>query len=296
MTQLTFRQIEVLHALLSAQGLTAGAERLNVPQSNASATLAKARRIFADPLLVRGKQKMTLTDEGARVLKECSAILSALSALEAGRSRYDPLIDDGVLRIAAVDYVQAAILPRAVAAIRRLAPNLKMALLPMNRFSLELSLENDELDLAIMPIGHAPQSLRIANLSSETFVCVVRRDEHRSDNLDIETYCRLPHILTSPSRANFRGELDDALEERGLSRRIVTTTSNFFSALSLVREAGGIVTVPKRLAALVDDDLAVLEPPIEVRGFDLVLCWHPKMHGSERHQMLRTALLDSVVL
>lgn len=117
MMNLTFRQIEVLHALLSAQGLTAGADRLNIPQSNASAILVKAHRLFDDPLLVRSKSGMSFTEEGNRVLEACSRVIASLSSLHADRSIYDPCEDDGRLLIAAVDYMQAAILARGIASV-----------------------------------------------------------------------------------------------------------------------------------------------------------------------------------
>ncbi|MEM7667431.1 MAG: LysR family transcriptional regulator [Pseudomonadota bacterium] len=293
MIDLTLRQIEVLHAALSARGLTAAANRLGLPQSNMSATLAKARRIFGDSLLVRSGSVMALTEEGARVLEVTERLLEDVEALSANRVHYDPKDDDGEFRIAAVDYVQAAILSASIAALRRAAPNLRTALVPLDRLSVRESLEAGEIDLAVTTSGYAPDGLRVAPLVSETFVCVTRRDDLDGETLDIDTYCRLPHILTSPTRANFRGEVDETLAKDDRSRRILASTSNFFAALALLREVGGVVTAPRRLAASLDGDYDLHEPPVSMAGFDLVLCWASRVHTNKRHRSLRDVILST---
>ncbi|MEM8827193.1 MAG: LysR family transcriptional regulator [Pseudomonadota bacterium] len=293
MIDLTLRQIEVLHAALSARGLTAGADRLGLPQSNMSATLAKARRLFGDSLLVRSGSGMALTEEGGRVLEATRRLLENVDALSADRAHYDPQEDEGAFRIAAVDYVQAAVLPASIAALRRAAPNLRTALVPLDRLKARESLEAGEIDLAVTTSGYAPDGLRVAPLVSETFVCVTRRDELGGDALDIDAYCRLPHILTSPTRANFRGEVDDVLAEDGRKRQIAASTSNFFSALSLLQAIGGVVTVPRRLATSLGGDYDLHEPPVSLAGFDLVLCWASRVHTNKRHRSLRDVILST---
>ncbi|MEM8796305.1 MAG: LysR family transcriptional regulator [Pseudomonadota bacterium] len=293
MIELTLRQIEVLHAALSARGLTSGADRLGLPQSNMSATLAKARRIFGDSLLVRSGSGMALTEEGARVLEITERLLENADALSTDRSSYDPLKDEGEFRIAAFDYVQAAILPAGISALLRTAPNLRTAFLPLDRLSVRESLEAGEVDLAVTTSGYAPDGLRVAPLMTETFVCVTRRGELKGDTLDIDTYCGLPHILTSPTRANFRGEVDEALAREDRSRRILASTSNFFAALAVLREVGGVVAIPKRLATGLGSEYDVYEPPVALAGFDLVLCWASRVHTNKRHQSLRAIILES---
>ncbi|MBW4706431.1 LysR family transcriptional regulator [Roseobacter sp. YSTF-M11] len=294
MIDLTLRQIEVLNAALSARGLTAAADRLGLPQSNMSATLAKARRIFGDSLLVRSGSGMSLTEEGARVLEVTARLLEDVDALSADRTHYNPREDDGEFRIAAVDYVQAAVLPASISALRELAPKLRIALVGLDRLTLRQSMEAGEIDVAVTTSGYAPDGLRVAPLVSETFVCVTRRGELAGEALDIDSYCRLPQILTSPTRANFRGEVDHVLAKDGRKRHIAASTSNFFSALSLLKEIGGVITLPKRLAETLGDEYRIYEPPIRIGGFDLVLCWVPKVHSSERHTHHRNAILNSV--
>lgn len=293
MIDLTLRQIEVLHAALSARGLTAAADRLGLPQSNMSATLAKARRIFGDSLLVRSGSGMSLTEEGARVLEVTARLLEDVDALSADRTHYDPQDDDGEFRIAAVDYVQAAILPTSIAALRETAQNLRTALVPLDRLKVREALEAGDVDVAVTTSGHAPDGLRVAQLVSESFVCVTRQGDLDSDMLDIDTYCRLPHILTSPTRTNFRGEVDDVLATEGRSRRILASTSNFFAALAVLKVAGGVVTVPKRLATDLGGEYSVHETPVSLAGFDLVLCWASRVHTNKRHKSLRAVILDS---
>jgi len=53
-----------------------------------------------------------------------------------------------------------------------------------------------------------------------------------------------------------------------------------------------IALVPSRLLRGGNADLAILEPPIEIPGFDVIAAWHPRVDKDAAHQWLRTRLVE----
>ena len=53
-----------------------------------------------------------------------------------------------------------------------------------------------------------------------------------------------------------------------------------------------VALLPARLLRENDRRLVVLEPPIEIPGFDVIAVWHPRVDKDVSHRLLRTRLAD----
>jgi DNA-binding transcriptional LysR family regulator len=148
-------------------------------------------------------------------------------------------------------------------------------------------------DLSIGIYGELPPEMRIRQLVTDRFVCVVRKDHPAvKQRLSLDQFLQLEHIQVAP-RGKPGGYIDDVLRERGLERRVTRAVPYFMTGLTLVSQTDYVLTVSERLARTVAPQLGlrILEAPLPLRPYALQLVWHPRLDGDEAHRWLRDALL-----
>lgn len=65
-----------------------------------------------------------------------------------------------------------------------------------------------------------------------------------------------------------------------LERRIVARVPYFLGAIRIVATSDLVVTLPARLAqAATLPGLALRRPPLDVKGFDVLVLWHERFAG-----------------
>lgn len=96
-----------LHALLMERSVTKGAERVEVGQPAMSASLAKLRRLFDDPLLVRHGRRLKPTPLAESLVLQVDELLVDIRALSGPGASFDPSVDHRVFTVVASDYVMA---------------------------------------------------------------------------------------------------------------------------------------------------------------------------------------------
>lgn len=88
--------------------------------------------------------------------------------------------------------------------------------------------------------------------------------------------------------------VDDALDERGLSRRIAYYTSSFLLALPIVLKTDCVLTAPATLINVGVDGLHVMEPPLEMPVVKVYGGWHPNWTVDAKHKWVRNLLFEGM--
>src|SRR5262245_41235183 len=136
-----------LDALLSEKSVSRAALRLKRSQPAVSAALARLRDILNDRLLVRRGAGMVPTPYGKSLEAPLRSVLSALARTLEPRS-FDPSASTQLFRIATNDYTSFTLFPRFMRRLRRVAPNVRIELWPIDE-NVGERLSNCELDLAV---------------------------------------------------------------------------------------------------------------------------------------------------
>jgi len=112
-----------------------------------------------------------------------------------------------------------------------------------------------------------------------------------SGSVDLERFLSTPQAILSSREGNCR-LVDEALEQRGLSRHAVVTTPHLFAIPYLVRTTGVVATVPESVAQLLASlfGLAVSPPPLEISS----MVWHVFYHRDTAHAWLRARVLEAL--
>lgn len=105
------------------------------------------------------------------------------------------------------------------------------------------------------------------------YACVVDPAHWTTAGLDIEHFVATEHILVSSG--GFVGLVDEALAERGVSRRVLAATTHFAALPHLLKGTRAIATIPEHAAASIANmtGLRVLPCPLPLPQFPIELGW-----------------------
>lgn len=283
-----------LDVLLAERNVTHAARRLSLSQPALSAQLRQLRELFRDPLLLPAARGMTPTARALELQAPLREMLATLSGLVAERQPFDPGTATHTFRIATTDSIQAVVCVPLIARLRSLAPNVRVALFPVDSARLAEQLASGEIDLTLVTPQAMPPSLKSRALYDETFLCLLRHSHPAAARpLDLDTFCSLDHVLTSPAGGGFSGVVDEVLDKLGRSRRVVVSLNSFLLAPELVAESDLVCTVPTRLARRWRGRLNVMAPPCEVGAFSIHMGWHPRAHSDPAQRWLREQVAEA---
>ncbi|WEK07427.1 MAG: LysR family transcriptional regulator [Candidatus Pseudomonas colombiensis] len=290
---LDFNLLKTLDALLDERSVTRAAERLSLTQPAVSGMLTRLRESFGDPLFVRAQRGMVPTLRAEQLAVPVKQLLSDIEQMLQPQA-FDPATAQMTVSLASTDYALRAVVVPFLSALRLQAPNIRVAVQPVDVQHLAGQLDRGDIDLALVTPDSTALGLHTAALFDERYVCVMRagHPDAAAKTWSLERFCSLDHVLVSPSGGSFQGVTDQALARIGRSRRVTLSVTSFLVLPEILRTSDLIAVVPRRLA-LHADGLVMLEPPVEVPGFSKTLAWHERTHHDPGQQWLRTLLIDT---
>ncbi|WP_229506851.1 LysR family transcriptional regulator [Pseudoduganella rivuli] len=292
--RLDLNLLVTLDVLLAERNVTRAAQRLHFSQPSVSVHLAKLRDIFGDPLLLPGPRGMQPTARAEELRTPLRQALEALSqAVQPGKP-FDPATADNTWRVAAADYGETAVLLPALAGLRKAAPGTRLAVVQLEPARIAKLAEQGDIDLALHTAEGAPQHLHRQTLFSEQYVLAGRSGHpHLKRAPTLAQFCKLEHVIVSTAGGAFYGVTDDALAQRGLQRKVVLSVPHFLFVRAALLSTDLVAMLPSRLVRGMPG-LRVVAPPVDVRGYDMVMVWHERSHRDPAHQWLRSHIAASV--
>lgn len=289
-------------AIAREASVSRAAARAGVTQSAMSHTLRRLRELFDDPLFVRGRGGLVPTPRAAALMLPVRGGLVALSRALAGPEAFEPQRSDRTFRMVAPDLFEVLALPALMRRLRSEAPNVDLAVLPVDWQRLAAQLETGEVDVAIQVVsappdvlpGLAPQGLVRRVLFREGYRCFVRADHPAlaDGGLSLERYLALPHAMVSPSGER-PGLVDAALAELGHTRRVALRLPHFGAAPAFLAHSDLVLTAPAALARVVDASIAVVAPPLTLPEHAVTVVWHERYAEDPGHRWFRDLVVAS---
>lgn len=286
--------LQTLNVLLSELNVTRAAQRLHLSQPSVSAQLARLRTHFEDPLLLPGPRGMLPTARAEALREPLRLALEAVERAVTPPDTFNPANAEVTWRIAATDYTSSALVLPALNLIRAAAPLSRMAVLALNPPLIAQQLEKGELDVVFHTGDNAPPTLHQRKLFSERYVLAGRRDHpllQRPPTLD--QFCQLEFVMVSPDGGGFSAATDTALAKLGRSRRVVLSVPHFLFMQETLANSDLVAVLPERLVRQTLH-LQVIDLPLEVPGFDILLLWHERLHRDPAHQWLRQQIVAAL--
>lgn len=282
-----------LDALLVENNVTRAAGRLHLSQPAVSVQLARLREVLGDPLLLPGPRGMRPTARADELREPLRQALAALEQAIAPSDPFDPALATQNWRIAAFDYGALTLLIPALQTIRTAAPATHLAVVQSMPSQVAKKAERGDIDLAFMTGSEAPLDLHYRKLFTERYVLAGRAGHpHLNTPPSLAEFCQLEHVIVSPDGGGFQGATDTALSERGMARSVSLSVPSFLLLGTVLAKTDLVAMAPSRL---VSDNpaLQVVEPPLDVPGFDMLMLWPERVHRDPAHQWLREQILGS---
>ncbi|MFT3768958.1 MAG: LysR family transcriptional regulator [Minicystis sp.] len=275
--------------LLTERNLARAASRLKVTRSAASHTLSRLRDLFGDPLLVRDGNTMAPTPRAEEILPALRDALGRCEDVLAGPAAFDPRRAARRFVLLLSDYAAELISGPLLEALSRDAPHVDLEVYPARRdFARALA---DDVDLALSPAAEDLPGIVTSRAFSDEFVCVLRKGHPDAAALTLPRFVALPHLLVAPR--NLRpSQVDTALGERGLARRVAVTLPFFATAPSVLARTDLVLTAPARMARRLAErhPLVIVPAPLRLPGFTFRTCWHTRAQHDPAHAWLRARL------
>lgn len=283
-----------LDVLLSEHNVTRAAQRLNLSQPSVSVHLAKLRDIFSDPLLLPGPRGMRPTARADELREPLRQALEALERAVSPASPFNPAEARQTWNVMASDYGESTIVLPALAGLRLAAPGTRLAVFDLVPSQIARQAEQGAIDLAFHTSEDAPLGLRRRSLFTERYVLVGRAGHPQlKKRPTLEQFCELDQVIVSPDGGGFQGVTDKALSRVGLTRRVVLSVPHFLFVRSVVESTDMVAMLPSRLVRDARA-LEVVEPPLEVPGYEMSMLWPERVHRDPAHQWLREFIVKAL--
>lgn len=281
--------IEALDALLAENSVTKAAARLHTSAPAMSRALARLRRTFDDPLLVRAGRDLVPTPRALELRGEVHAIASRARALFAPSTTADPRTAVRVFDLQVTDMLSTTFIPSLIDDLREQAPGISLRLRPETLEDVP-ALREGLVDLEIGNIRTGDSEIHSEALVTETLIGAVRRGHPlaKAKTVTPQRFADADHIVVS-RRGRAEGPIDEQLAELGLSRRVAAVVPTFASALFIASETDVVCVAPARLARRMLETLGLRTFPIPVAlpSVTAGMAWHPRNHHDRTHQLLR---------
>lgn len=280
-----------LDALLEHRHVTRAAEATGVGQSAMSAALARLRRLFDDPLLVRSGRVHALTPKGQSLVEPVRAALVSMEQLLTTQPHFDPKADERVFTVVASDYVTLVLLRPLLERLYDEAPRVAVNVIPVSGTT-EAELQQSQVDLVIMPRELESAGMHRfphRELFTDRYVAAVWT-HHREvgDHIDRDRLQQLRYVrYYAPSGGG--AYIDTQLTALGIRTEVALSTQSFTLVPWLLPGTSLFAFVHERLlrATSVRRELRVVDCDIPLQPIVETMYWHPVFHNDPAHHWLR---------
>jgi DNA-binding transcriptional LysR family regulator len=288
MCELDIRLLSVFAETYKANSVTQAAEELGLSQSTISFNLAKLREHFRDPLFVRTPRGMEATPFAVDLYEHVIDVLASLRKLTSFKTSFDPGIEERSFRLAMTDISQIAMLPTLLNRLSDVAPKVRLQVFNLASDTPQ-AMANGELELAVGFMPHLEAGFYQQKLFEQRYVVLASANRcDAGERMTLDTYLAAGHIAVSTAGTG-HSIVDRVLREKQLSRRVVIELPNYLGLADLVAQTDLLVTVPEKLADLLNPSLPIVRRPVPFGApvFAVKQHWHARNHHDAGHRWLR---------
>lgn len=231
------RLLQYFLAVAEEQSITRAAEYLHITQPTLSKQMMELEDVLGKQLLVRGKKKVTLTEEGAYLRSRAQEILSLMEITEASFRQNEEIITGDVF-IGCGEHRSTFPLMQMIKQLQEEHPGIKFHFFSSNADAIIERLDKGLLDVGILLEPEISPRYDYHKLPfQEPWGVLMRKDSPlaEKESVDFKELSALPLIL--PSQTSNSNRITTFFSDRMLTPNIVATYNLIYNA-GLMVEAG----------------------------------------------------------
>ncbi len=289
--------IRVLHTVVHERSVSRAAVKLASTQPAVSAQLKRLRALTGDPLLVRAGQQMQPTPAALQLLAPAARMLQDAEILFSHHGRvlraapFEAASADALFRVAASDYLDPLFLPRLVTHIKRVAPGVRLELMPLTQdYDYRRHLAAGDVDLVVGNWLRPPEELHLGRLLTDEVVCLVAQHHPGPRrNWTVQKYLDHEHVAPMPMSPGALGVIDEHLHDSGVQRRIVVRASHFSLIPLMVADSLLVLTTGRLFCSRYTGTLPVkiVRCPVAFPPLNYYQLWHERAHSAPSMRWFR---------
>jgi DNA-binding transcriptional LysR family regulator len=285
--------LRVFLAIWDLRSLTAAGDRLGLTQPAISHALRRLRDRFDDPLFVRAANRMLPTEAAVRLHEPLDQAFGIINRAIQERVAFDPRVAERVFRVAMSDVSEVFYLPRLMARLVRVAPSVRLNVVPLALDAIVGAMRAGEVDLAIGYLQNLEGECESQALFDDKFVCMVRRGHPIGrSKLTKENFINLRYVHAGTNAPGHQ-MIEQWLAETGIKRQIAVRLGHFTVAPDIVRDTDLAVIFPESVARQLNSAKAfrLLTLPFEPPPVQIKVHTHPRFASDIGIQWLRDTLV-----
>ncbi len=262
------RHLRYFIAVAEALSFTKAAARLRLAQPSLTRQVRNLEDEIAVRLLDRSNNRVTLTEQGRRLLFDakkilamCGETVAAVQQMEHGGSAH--------LNIGYISNIHYGLLPATLGAFRKLRPLVALNLFDMGTAAQFEALEGHKIDLGFVGL---PPALSGHDLLSECFakdvmLVFIPARHPLAKKTRIKLAELAPQFFVGMSPKMYPGKrewLIEACRNAGFSARILQEVDSELAAIKFVADGLGIALLPEQVTSLPHEGVVFrpLSPPL----------------------------------
>ncbi|HET8993490.1 MULTISPECIES: LysR family transcriptional regulator [unclassified Rhodococcus (in: high G+C Gram-positive bacteria)] len=284
----------VLDVLLTECNVTKAARRLNMSQPATSTALARLRKQFDDPLLVKSGRTLRPTPRALALAEPLRRVLSTVERSILTVPEFDPATAERAFTLLTGDYSEVTLLRNLLRRNRYRSHGIRFDMQPLSMAGIE-AFHRHEVDLAVVPEQLLATSefeqCRRRVVLHDRYVGVVWSG-HPYAGIELTADVLAGYPLLSYLQYGGDKSLSRTLSRAGIGTRSSATTTNI-AVLPYVLEMTDLVTIiPERMARRIAGvaQLRILEPNFSLPAVREWAVWHEEFDDDPGHRWLRTEL------
>lgn len=270
--------------------LTRAGRRLGMSQPATSHALARLRTMLGDELFIRtpkGMQPTPYAEQMAEPVREALRLIRV--TLEP--DDFDPAVSTRTFHLLVNNYAARAVVPPLARRVAERAPAVGIDAQPIGNVDV-LDLLDRGADVALTRLVDGGERFKCVRILEDDFVALIDRNHPvtRQDGFTADNLAEIPHVIVT-STGDDTGFVDEALEQRGLARRIAAQVTLLSIVLMLIGQ-DRVTVLPRRIA----EDLSricpvvVRELPFASPTFGLAMIWHRRLDNHRAQRWLRDTI------
>ncbi|PUE07329.1 LysR family transcriptional regulator [Limnohabitans sp. WS1] len=269
--------IRTFDALMRERSVSRAAARLFLSQPAVSASLARLRKIFNDPLFIRTGHGVSPTPKALRLAPKIEKTLFEFSALFDEELDFSPGQSSRIFRVAGSDYPSSWVLPALGRVLAACGSAIRIVWEPVGSLNLQDSLSRGELDLAVIARIKPPHDLEHLALYQDHYVYALRRDHPRAaEAVSLDSFCAIPQIFLGYGTSTLDDRIDEILAATGRQRNAQMVVSSFAQIIHQLEHSDYAAVMGNRVAMTHAKQLVTRSLPFDLPAYSSFLCWDKK--------------------
>src|SRR6266436_3404399 len=274
LSALDLNLLVALDALLLETNVSRAAMRIGLSQPATSHALQRLRDMLGDPLLVRVGARMELTPRAQGLRGPLAQALDQVRGLFMSDD-FDAASSERHFRLMMPDLAVELLVPPLMEKITRLAPNVRLDIVPWRGPAIFNEEFARTIDLVIS-IGDAFKGFHRQLLYTDSDALAVRRTHPDGGKLrrrDVFLKARHVAVIIRGQNADL---IDGWLRTKAIERRIALVVPGYIEALHIVARTDLVAFVPGRLISALAKPLSLMAvtPPLDP-GIDEQFMFYP---------------------